>query len=45
MAEFMAFAKELQANELIRLQALANNNEHDYILKLIYDNHFMLMKR
>lgn len=34
MADFMAFAKELQANELLRLQALANNNEHDLYIEI-----------
>lgn len=34
MSDFMTFAKELQANELIRLQALANNNEHDLYIEV-----------
>ena len=37
MADFIAFAKELQANELIRLQALANNNEHDLYIDVEVD--------
>ena len=34
MADFMAFANELQANELLRLQALANDNEHDLYIEV-----------